>query len=149
MLRRLEASDLPRPFDALGRECQEVDRLHGRVPAGSRGGRNQVVTLAKGEDRRDVSPGEYVFDQAARFRLADHVGPCVGCVIRILVLKVAIQVHAAVRILVEEAVAVVVESFPVDRVAAGFSLGRVRAAQEPRIIRMHHERPPRILHAHD
>ena len=73
-----------------------------------------------------------VVEHAARFRLAHHVRAGVGLVVGILVLEVAVEVDAAGRVLVVEAVAVVVDAFPVDRVAAALAPLRIGAAHQAR-----------------
>ena len=112
-LRRREPAGRAGAFDAVVGKADKVHRRSRRQCAG-RGWRcDQVVALTEGEDCRDVAARQDVVEHAAGLRLADHVRTGVRRVVRILVLEIAVDVDAAGAVLIDEAVAVVVDPFPV------------------------------------
>ena len=109
---------------------------------------DQRVGRPEGDDRGDVPARQDVLEQRPRFLFADHVAAGAGRVGRVLVREVAIELDAADAVLVEEAVAVAVDAFPVHRPAAGLALLGVGALHQPRVVARRRERPARILGAH-
>ena len=112
-----------------GRGLGEADQveLAGRTePAGARRRDDEVVALPEGQDGRDVAVGDDPGHQGPAFGLADHVRAGAGLVVGIFVGEVPVDVDAARRILVDEAVAVVVDPFrkELDRRPSRPSSGR-------------------------
>ena len=128
------------------REIHRRRRL--AVAAADQRSADQRVGGAEGDDRGDVAVRQHVVEQRPRFLLADHVPAGAGRVRRIQVREVAIELDAADAVLVEEAVAIVVDAFPIDRPAARLALLRVGTLHQARIVARRRERTGRVLDAH-
>src|SRR5687767_14892436 len=86
----------------------------------------EVIRGAKGEDNPDIWTAHNKLSQGARLRFADLVQSGVGGKKPVLIGKVAIEVHAALAILVELSVTVVVAAFPQPSPGGRFALDAVR-----------------------
>ena len=129
-------------------EGGKTERHRRREPAGRVGRRYQVVAVPVCENRADVPVRENELHQGSALLLAHHVRTGVGVEIRVVVLEVAIQIDPARSILVQEAVAIRVDAFPIQLVAADFALGGIGLLHQSGVRRVDHVFPGRILHSH-
>jgi len=111
-----------------------VQQRHGRClrqgPVGG-GSSHQVVAGAVCQDHGYVAMSNHEVHQGPRLDFANHVRACVRFVVRVLVLEVTVEIYTPSRVLVDEPIAVVVDSLPVDLVATGLPLGCLSQLHEP------------------
>ena len=105
--------------------------------------------MPEGYDRGDVARANHEVHERPRLGLAEHVVAGVALPIRVLMLEVAVEVYATGAVLVDEAVAIVVDSLPVESVRPGLPLGRVSLFHEAWLVWVDHVHAERVEHAHD
>jgi hypothetical protein len=110
---------------------------------------DQVVGVTEGQNRSDIALGHDEIHQRSRFRLAHHVGAGVPLVIGIGVLEVAVEIHTAGAVLVQESIAVRIPTFPIQRVGTGLSLACIRPLHEPGVVGMNDVVAGWVGYSHD
>ena len=143
-------ADARAPGDALVGERDEIERpTRGACAPVRVGGAIRLSLSPKVSIAAMLRRAEDVVEHAARLGLAHHVRAGVGAdSTGYWCWKLRLMSTPPAAVLVEEAVAVVVGAFPVDRAAAALALLRIGAPQQARIVGVDHVGPVRILDAH-
>ncbi len=87
--------------------------------------------------------------ESAALHLTHHVKACIGLPVGVLVLEVAVQIHASRAVFVDKSVPVLVGPFPVEGEGPRLALCGVGPLHEPFVVRVDHVGTGRIGYPHD